>query len=47
MVNEEEMFYLFEDTNFLLVFFDVFEKKGLYLSFINHKIILRGKVENK
>jgi hypothetical protein len=24
MVNEEEMFYLFEDTNFLLVFFVVF-----------------------
>jgi len=24
MVNEEEMFYLFWDTNFLLVFFDVF-----------------------
>ena len=24
MVNEEEMFYLFLDTNFLLVFFDVF-----------------------
>ena len=24
MVNEEEMFYLFEDTNVLLVFFGVF-----------------------
>ena len=24
MVNEEEMFYLFEDTNFLLMFFVVF-----------------------